>query len=55
MGYGSGSHQWAADLCLVGRDEGWELRILYVSQVYSVTIHDKVPSLSSGVRAFATY
>ena len=26
-------HWWAADLCLVGRDEGWELRIFYVSHV----------------------
>src|SRR6218665_2266899 len=41
MGYGSGSHQCAPDLCLVARDQGWELRILYVSQVYSVTIHDR--------------
>src|SRR6218665_2425139 len=31
---------WAADLCLVGRDQGWELRIfLYESRV---TIHEKV-------------
>ena len=34
---------WAADLCLVGRDQGWELRIfLYESRV---TIHEKVSSL----------
>jgi len=39
--------------CLVGRDQGWELRnFLRESRV---TIHKNVPSLSSGVRASATY
>jgi len=47
------AHQWAADLCLVGRDQGWELRIFLCES--HVTIHEKVPSLSSGVRASATY
>jgi len=28
------AHWWAADICLVGRDQGWELRnIFYVSHV----------------------
>ena len=44
---------WAADLFLVGRDQGWELRIFLCES--RVTIHEKVPSLSSGVRASATY
>src|SRR6218665_2995326 len=44
------AHWGAGDLCLVGRDQGWELRNLS-----RVTIHEKVPSLSSGVRASATY
>ena len=46
-------HQWAADLCLVGRDQGRELRIFLCES--RVPIHDKVPSLSSGVRASATF
>ena len=43
------------DLCLVGRDQVWELRIFFCES--RVTIHDKVhvPSLSSVVRASATY
>jgi len=41
---------WAADLCLVGREQGWELRHFLCE-----SIHEKVPSLSSGVRASATY
>src|SRR6218665_3316140 len=44
------AHWWAADLCLVARNQGWELRNLS-----RVTIHKKVLSLSSGVRASATY
>jgi len=44
---------WAADLCLVGRDQGWELRIFLCES--RVTIHDKVPSLSSGVRSSSAY
>ena len=39
--------------CLVGRDQGWELRICLCES--RVTIHERVPSLSSGVRASATY
>jgi len=47
------AHWWTADLCLVGRDQVWELSIFLCES--RVTIHDKVPSLSSGVRASATY
>ena len=39
------AHWWAADLCLVGRDQGWELRIFLCES--HVTIHEKVPSLGS--------
>jgi len=28
---------WAADFCLVGRDQGWELRIFNVSHAYRVS------------------
>jgi len=44
---------WAAALCLVGRDKGWEIAIFLCES--RVTIHEKVPSVSSGVRASATY
>ena len=27
------AHWWTADLCLVGRDQGWELRNFFVSHV----------------------
>jgi len=27
------AHWWVADLCLVGPDQCWELRIFYVSHV----------------------
>ena len=41
-------HQWTADLCLVGRDQGWELRNFLCES--RVTIREKVPSLSSQFR-----
>src|SRR6218665_3245373 len=43
------THLWAADLCLVGRDHCWELR-KNVCESHA-TIHEKIPSRSSGVRA----
>jgi len=33
------AHWWAADLCLVGRDQGWELRNFLCES--RVTIHER--------------